>query len=96
MKKQLSRTEAKGKIEKFFQQHELKPEDVKKIKKLAMKYNIKLGIYRKRFCKKCYSDLKKGKIRISKVFKSVECPGCGEVNRWKINISVGGVIKRKT
>lgn len=85
MKKKLSRKEAQEKIDGFFRQsEELDPKDVRKIKRLAMAYNIKLGDYRKRFCKKCLSDLRKGKIRVTKNFRSVECAVCGARNRFKI------------
>ena len=65
MKKKLTRKEAKEKIEDFFKQEkELDPKYVKKIKRLAMAYNIKLGAYRKKFCKKCFNDLRKAKMKV--------------------------------
>ena len=83
MKKKLSGDEVKEKIDAFFRQtEELDPKYVKKIKRLAMKYNIKLGKYRRKFCKKCYADLRGGKVRITKTHKSVECKRCGFSNRW--------------
>ena len=88
MKKKLSRQEAQEKIKEFFyEKEELDPKYVKKIKRLAMRYNIKLGRYRRRFCKKCYSDLKYNheKIRITKTHKIVECRRCGFRNRWKLD-----------
>jgi len=54
---------------------------------LAMSKNIQLKDYRKNFCKKCLSDLKTGKVRISKFYKSVECTKCKFKNRWKIKPS---------
>jgi len=85
MKTKLSRAEAKEKIDKFFsRKEELDPKYVKKIKRLAMKHNIKLGKYRKSFCKKCYTDLRKGKVRIAKTHKVVECKNCGERNRFRV------------
>ncbi|MCH7567799.1 MAG: hypothetical protein IIA87_00085 [Nanoarchaeota archaeon] len=84
MKKHISKAEAQEKIDEFFRQKELDAKYVKKIKRLAMKYNIKLGKYRKRFCKKCFSDLKKGKVRITKTHKIVECRKCGERNKFRI------------
>ncbi len=75
---------AQGKIEDFFRQDELDSEGVKKIKILAMQYNIKLGKHRKRFCKNCYYDLKRGKIRITKNYKIIECQKCGNKNKFKI------------
>lgn len=85
MKKSSSRTEAKEKIEKFFLQDELGQERVRKVKRLAMKHRIRLGKYRKRFCKKCYSDLKSGITRVTKTHKSVTCGDCGFVNKFKIS-----------
>lgn len=83
MKKELSKTEAKRKIDEYFSSKKLSKEETKKMKRLAMKYKIRLGIYRKIFCKKCFSDLQKGKVRITKNYKSVECE-CGYKNKRKI------------
>ena len=81
----MNNEEAEKKINDFFKKkEELKQEDVKKVKRLAMKFNIKLGEKRKRFCKKCFADLKGGKIRVTKKFKIVECRKCGFKNRWRI------------
>jgi len=52
MPKKLSKSDALEEIEDFFKQENFKnktPKDVKKIKKLAMRYNIKLGEKRKLF-----------------------------------------------
>ncbi len=84
MKPKLSKKEVHEKIDEFFRQNELKKEEVRKIKRIAMKHKIKLGKYRRRFCRKCYSDLKTGKIRTNKTHKVIECSGCGEKNRFKI------------
>ena len=84
MKKGLSKKEAEKKIENFFKNENLDAEQVKKIKKLAMKHHILLGNYRKRFCKKCFSDLRRGSMRIKGMYKSVECLKCREKNRWKM------------
>lgn len=84
MKKGLSRTEAQEKINELFGKgREFSADEVKKIKRLAMKYNIKLGSYRKLFCKKCFSFLK-GKTRITKAYKIIECGRCRAVNRQRI------------
>ncbi|MDP1695686.1 MAG: hypothetical protein Q8L29_02115 [archaeon] len=83
MKTALSKTQAKEKIDSFFQGESFTAEEVKKIKRLAMKFNIKLGAYRKLFCKKCLSKLK-GKLRIAKTHKIVECASCGYKNKIKI------------
>jgi RNase P subunit RPR2 len=84
MKTALSKTEAKEKIFDFFKKRQFSSEEAKKIKRLAMKFNIKLGDYRKSFCKKCYSQLK-GKTRITKMHKIIECMSCGAINRQKIS-----------
>jgi len=83
MKTKLSKTEAKEKITSFFKKSNFTPEEVKKIKRLAMKFNIKLKEHRKKFCKKCLSKLK-GKTRITKLYKIVECFTCGYRNKFKI------------
>jgi RNase P subunit RPR2 len=84
MKKKISRKEAIEKINLFFQQSVFDSKDVRKIKRLAMKYNIKLGVNRKKFCKKCFNDLDNGKVRVTKFYKTVECLNCGQRNRWMI------------
>ena len=83
MKTSLSKTEAKEKIKLFFQKSDFNAEEVKKIKRLAMKFNIKLRDYRKLFCKKCLSKLK-GKLRVTKTHKTVECAACGYKNNVKL------------
>ena len=84
MKKLVSKTEAKEKIDLFFKKDNFSSEEVKKIKNLAMKFNIKLGSYRKSFCKKCYSSLHDGKVRTNKEYKTLECSKCKFLNKWKI------------
>ena len=84
MKKELSKTEARKKIEDYFKQDNLNNSQTRKIKRLSMKYKIRLGDYRRRFCKKCLLDLKDGKIRIDKFYKIAECK-CGFKNRFKIS-----------
>ncbi len=62
------------------------PNEIKKIRKLAMSKNIKLGFLRKTFCKKCFSyfDSKNSEVRIKKGMKIVKCKKCGQINRWKM------------
>ena len=84
MKKRISKKGVREKIKNFFEQKELDSKNTKKIKRLAMKYKIRLGKYRRRFCGECYSDLKHGKIRVTKTHKIIECE-CGKLNKWKIN-----------
>lgn len=83
MKTSLSRVEAQEKIQDFFKQCNFAPKQLKKIKRLAMKFHIPLKTYKKLFCKKCLKPLK-GKTRITKTHKSIECNSCGYKNRWKI------------
>ena len=87
MKNKISKKEGVEKIKSFFGRKQFDSEEIKKIKKLAMSRNVQLGDYRKRFCKKCFSDLKNGKVRVSKFYKSIECSKCKFKNRWKIKIS---------
>jgi len=86
MKSRISKSEAKKEIEKFFLEIEKKtPEEIKKIKRFAMKYNIPLKEKRKLFCGKClvaYSG--KEKVRIQKGKKIIACSGCNYVSRWKL------------
>jgi RNase P subunit RPR2 len=83
MKTNITKTEAKDKISKFFQINEFTPEQLKKIKSLAMKFNIKLGDYRKSFCRKCLNPLA-GKLSISKTHKTIICRHCGYKNKIRI------------
>jgi len=85
--KRLPKEEALKKIREFFKDIENKsPKEVRKIKRLAMKHNIKLGELRKKFCKKCYSvfNSKNCEIRIKNKIKRVKCLNCGYVARWKL------------
>jgi RNase P subunit RPR2 len=85
MPKKISRTEAKKQIKEFFLSIKGKtPKEVKKIKKLAMSFNLPLKEKRKTFCKKCLDPYKAKKIRIRNNIKSVACGDCGYVSRWKI------------
>ena len=80
MKTKISKSEAQRRIDEFFQKDNFTTEEVKKIKRLAMKFNIKLSEHRKKFCKKCLCKLK-GKTRVSRTHKNVVCESCGAVNR---------------
>lgn len=84
MKKTISKTEAKEKIDTFFTKDNFSPEELKKIKRLAMKFKIQLGDYRKSFCKKCLFPLK-GSISINKTHKSIVCENCGFITKYKLN-----------
>ncbi|MEJ2267897.1 MAG: hypothetical protein P8X70_02365 [Nanoarchaeota archaeon] len=83
--KKISKTEAKKLIEEFFFNIKNKsPEEIKKIKKLAMKYNIQLGEKRKLFCKKCFHVFVDPSIRIKDGIISITCENCGYISRWKV------------
>jgi len=83
--KKLSKSEAQKQIEDFFNDIQNKnPKEVKKIKKLAMRHNIKLGEKRKLFCKKCFSPYKEASIRIKNDILSMNCGNCSYTARWKI------------
>ena len=85
MKKQLSKTEAEKQIEEFFSNlNDKTPKDVKKIKRFAMAYNIKLGEKRKLFCKKCFSPHNNSGITIKEGIITIPCGNCNYKNRWKI------------
>jgi RNase P subunit RPR2 len=80
----LSKEEARKEVLNFFKSLEDKtPKEIKRIKKLAMHYNIKLKEQRKKFCKKCYSTNLRFK-KIKKGVKTVICGNCGYICRWKI------------
>jgi len=82
--KKPSKTEAEKEIKEFFENIKNKSaNDVKKIKKIAMSYNLPLKNLRKKFCKKCYSPNLKFKS-IKKKIKTTECENCGTLMRWKI------------
>jgi len=85
MKNNLSKTDTKKEIEKFFSDIKNKSsKEVKKMKRLAMSQNIPLKEKRKLFCKKCYSVYQKPKIRIKNKIKSVTCENCGGISRWSV------------
>lgn len=85
MPKKISRKEAEKQISEFFLNIQDKtPKEVKKIKRLAMKFNIPLRDKRRSFCKKCFYPHKTPKIRIKTGVKRVMCKECGYENRWKI------------
>lgn len=88
MKKSILKTEAERNIKDFFENIISKSQnDVKKIKRLAMSYKIKLGGKKKLFCKKCLTPYKQSQTRIKSDVKSVICKKCGFTSRWKIKPS---------
>lgn len=86
MKLKINKTEVKKKIDEFFKQKDFTPEQLKKVKRIAMKFNIKLGEYRKSFCKKCLYPLT-GKISLSKTHKTLACKHCGFRNKFRLSNS---------
>ena len=85
MKKTISKADAKKQIEKFLKNLKDKsPKEVKKIKKLAMNYNIPLKDKRKLFCGKCLNPHKNPSIRVKNGLIRINCGECGHTSRWKI------------
>ncbi|MFH1326791.1 MAG: hypothetical protein ABIH59_01535 [archaeon] len=85
MKKKFPKTETQKQINEFFENIKTKdPKEIKKIKRLAMSYNIKLGERRKLFCKKCYKPFIEPSIRIKNDLITITCEHCEHKNRWKI------------
>ena len=92
MVKKLSKTLATGEIQEFFSDMKNKtPKQVKKIKKLAMSHNIKLGDKKKLFCKKCLTPYMHPSIRIKNDMITIICDSCEYKNRWKFkgNLNLG-------
>lgn len=83
MKVKINKTEVKEKISQFFKSQSFEPEQLKKVKRIAMKFNIQLGEYRKFFCKKCLNPLK-GKIKVTKTHKTIICKQCGFKNKVRM------------
>ena len=84
MKTDITKKEAKKRIKEFFSRENFEANETKKIKRLAMKFNIKLRDYRKLFCKKCYRKLR-GKMKIDKKYNMVKCENCNFMNRLRIS-----------
>ena len=98
MKSKISKTEAQEKIKDFFSHIKHKsPEEVKKIKKLAMSHNIKLGDKRKLFCKKCLAPYgRDSSMNIKNGFISIDCGKCNFKNRWKFKEIDLDIIHQET
>ena len=85
MKSKLSKTETKEEIEKFFSNIEKKTvKEVKKIKNLAMKYNIKLGEKKRLFCRKCLHPFIQPSIHVKAGFIRINCNKCENKSKFKI------------
>ena len=83
--KDLSKKEVAKIIEDYFSKDKLDSLQTKKIKTLAMVHQIRLREYKKRFCKKCFEDLRLGKIRLSERYKTIVCGSCNYKNRFKLS-----------
>lgn len=86
-KDKTSKQDSIKKIEEFFNNIKNKtPKEIKKIKRLAMRHNIKLGNKKRLFCKKCFSvfNSSNSETRIKSGFKVIKCKKCGNVQRWRI------------
>ncbi|MGV8151785.1 MAG: hypothetical protein ACP5OG_01785 [Candidatus Nanoarchaeia archaeon] len=85
-KEQVSKKQSKQEIQDKIKtlSLNLNSNNIRKIKKLAMKKNIKIKNLKKSFCKKCLFPFdSKSKIRIKKGFKLIKCK-CGYVSRYKL------------
>ncbi len=86
MKKKIDKKQAEEKIEKFFNNIDKKTkEEIRKMKRLAMHYHIRLKEKRKLFCQECYSTNLKVKS-VKKGLKTVQCRDCGKIYRWKLKM----------
>ena len=88
MKGKLSKLQLLKETDLFFSKIRNKsPSEIKKIKRLAMGKNIKLGRRKRLFCKKCLNPYKIPKTKIRRGIKTVICENCGYKSRWKIRVS---------
>jgi len=86
MVNKFSKKEVEKKINHFFESISKKtPKEIKKIKKLAMHYKIRLGNYKRLFCKKCYFPHVNSSIRIKNEFINIECRECNYKSRFRIS-----------
>ncbi|MEM4325871.1 MAG: hypothetical protein QXU40_01035 [Candidatus Pacearchaeota archaeon] len=88
MTEKITKEEAERKIISFFEKiGEKRPEEIRKIKRLAEKYQIKLRKNKRYFCKKCFMPyIKTGsKIRIKNKTKIIICGYCNYITRFKIS-----------
>lgn len=84
--KKIPKKQVEAMISDFFKNISSKnPKEIKKIKKLAMHNNVKLGNYKKLFCKKCFSPHLNSSIRIKNNKIKIECKKCKYISRIKIS-----------
>ncbi len=83
--KQTQKQEIKEQIKEIFSKNPSQKE-IKKAKKLAMSKNIKLGLLKKKFCKKCFTFFtpNNSEVRIKKPIKIIKCKNCGYLSRHKL------------
>jgi RNase P subunit RPR2 len=86
MKGQLTKKEIELEIIKILSKNS-NSNEIRKIKKLAMGKNIKLGASKKLFCRMCCSlfNSNNSKVRIKKGFKIIKCKKCNKISRYKLN-----------
>lgn len=86
-----TKQEIESLVKEVFTKQNPSVKEIKKIKTLAMSKNIKLGEYRKKFCKKCYSFFNSvnSEIRIKKPYKIIKCKNCGFVSRYRMKTLSG-------
>ena len=85
MKSDLTKSEIEKYVQEVFSKKS-SPNEIKRAKKLAMNKKIRLGEYRKRFCKKCYSQYNSSnsEVRIKNGLKVIRCKECKTISRYKI------------
>jgi RNase P subunit RPR2 len=82
--KKLIKKQAENEIKEFFKNIGKKTsKEIRKIKRLAMHHNIKLGKLRRKFCKYCYSPKLRTKS-VKRGIKTIQCESCGRISRWKV------------
>ena len=85
MKTKLSKKEIEQKAEKFFKEIKSKtPKEIRKMKRLAMSKNIKLGNKKDLFCKKCLHPHISPKTRIKNKVRTIQCEKCDYISRKKL------------
>jgi RNase P subunit RPR2 len=81
----MSKSDIKEKIEHYFTRLDLPAEETKKIRKLALQHRIPLTIHKKLFCKRCYANLRRAKIRVSREHKIIACSFCKTISKIRIS-----------
>ena len=83
--KKLSKQETHKEVKRIFSAKP-SPKQIKKAKRLAMSKNIKLGILKRKFCKKCLTFFtpNNSKIRFKKPHKIIKCKNCNHLSRFKL------------